>query len=60
MTKSNRRIYALRVNTDTPDLTDAIAKEFGCYRLTPDATIKGSTGILLDKIAQGSLRIIPS
>jgi len=60
MTEPNRRIYALRVNRDTPDLTDAIAKQFGCYRLTPHATIEGSTGILLDKIAEGSLKIIPS
>tara|TARA_B100001094_G_scaffold149425_1_gene144637 strand:+ start:434 stop:616 length:183 start_codon:yes stop_codon:yes gene_type:complete len=60
MTEPHRRIYALRVNRDTPDLTDAIAKQFGCYRLTPHATIEGSTGILLDKIAEGSLKIIPS
>jgi len=58
MTEPNRRIYALRVNRDTPALTDAIAQEFGCYRLTPHATIEGSTGILLDKIAQGSLKVV--
>ena len=54
-----RRVYALRVNCETPDITDLIAKEFGCYRFSSDATLRGSTGILLDKIAEGSLKVVP-
>ena len=54
-----RRVYALRVNCETPDITDSIAKEFGCYRFSPNATLIGSTGILLDKIAEGSLKVVP-
>ena len=53
-----RRTKAFRVNCETPDITDAIAKEFGCYRFAPDSTITGSTGILLDKIAEGSLKVV--
>lgn len=55
-----RRVKAFRVNRETPNITDAIAKELGCYRFAPDSTLRGSTGILLDKIAEGSLKVVPS
>ncbi len=53
-----RRMFATRVDQDTPEIVDAIAKEFGCLRVDGDGIIHGSTGVMLDKIAQGKLTII--
>ena len=55
-----RRMFATRVDQDTPNIVDAIAKEFGCIRIDGSGVVKGSTGVLLDKIAQGHLNIIPT
>ena len=54
-----RRVFATRVDVNTPDIIDSIAKELGCLRIA-SGTIAGSTGVLLDKIARGELIIIPS
>jgi hypothetical protein len=53
-----RRLFSIRVDQITPELIDSIAKEFGCKRIDGKGVIKGSAGVLLDKIAQGRLRII--
>lgn len=53
-----RRIFATRVDVDTPDVVDAIAKNLGYLRIDGSGVVRGSTGVLLDKIAQGKLRII--
>ena len=53
-----RRVFATRVDQSTPDIVDSIAKELGCLRLDGAGVLKGSTGVMLDKIAQGRLRII--
>jgi hypothetical protein len=53
-----RRVFSNRVDQSTPDIVDSIAKELGCLRLDRAGVLKGSTGIMLDKIAQGRLRII--
>ena len=37
---------------------DSIAKKLGYLRVDGDGTIKGSTGVLLDKIANGELIIV--
>lgn len=55
-----RRTWAIRTDQNTPDILDAIAKEFGCCRIDGSGVVKGSTGVLLDKIAQGHLKLIPS
>ena len=49
----------MRVDQITPEVIDSIAKEFGCKRIDGKGVIKGSAGVLLDKIAQGKLKIIP-
>lgn len=56
-----RRTFAVRVDQDTPDIVDAIAKDLGYLRIDGSGAVKGSTGVLLDKIAQGHifLSIIP-
>ena len=54
----SRRMFATRVDDDTPAVVDAIAKEYGCYRVDKSGKIEGSTGVMLDKIAQGKLSII--
>ncbi len=56
----NRRIFSTRVDVETPDTVDAIAKEFGCLRINGSGIVQGSTGVMLDKIAQGHLRIVPA
>ena len=53
-----RRVFALRVHFETPDIMDSIAKKLGYLRVDGDGTIKGSTGVLLDKIANGELIIV--
>tara|TARA_Y100000589_G_scaffold283019_1_gene280827 strand:+ start:81 stop:263 length:183 start_codon:yes stop_codon:yes gene_type:complete len=55
-----RRMFATRVDQDTPDIVDAIAKDLGCIRIDGSGVVKGSTGVMLDKIAQGHLQIIPT
>jgi len=55
-----RRVFAVRVNTQTPDIVDSIAKDLDCLRITGDGVVKGATGILLDKIAKGDLVIVPA
>ena len=55
---SKRRVFATRVNSETPEIVDSIAKDFGCLRITGDGVVKGATGVLLDKIARGDLLIV--
>ena len=55
-----RKMFATRVDSDTPEIIDSIAKEFGCLRINSSGEIVGSAGVLLDKIAQGHLTIIPT
>lgn len=55
-----RRTFSVRVDQRTPDKVDAIAKDFGCLRIDGEGVLQGSTGVLLDKIAQGKLLIIPT
>ena len=55
-----RRIFSTRVDVETPDIVDAIAKELGYLRIDGSGIVQGSTGVMLDKIAQGHLRIVPA
>ena len=59
MTKPHR-IVRMRVNKDTPTLVDQIAKDLGCVRLHPDDGLVGATGVMLDQIAKGKLKIVLS
>ena len=53
-----RRIFSTRVDVKTPDIVDAIAKELGYLRVDGSGVLQGSTGVMLDKIAQGYLKIV--
>ena len=55
-----RRLFAIRVDQDTPEIVDAIAKNLGYQRIDGSGKVKGSTGVMLDKIAQGHLQIVPT
>ena len=57
---SDKRLFSCRVDTSTPDIIDDLALQFGCKRITGDGKLIGSTGVLLDKIAQGELLVIPA
>ena len=53
-----RRVYAIRCDETTPDIVDKIAKEFQCLRIDGEGILKGSTGMLLDLIAAGKLKVV--
>ena len=50
----------MRVDNATPAIVDQIAKDLGCMRISPDGALVGSTGVMLDQIAQGKLKIVVS
>ena len=54
---SKRRTWAVRVNVDTPFILDEMAEELGCLRIDGEGLLRGSTGVLLDKIAKGEFII---
>ena len=57
-TRTGRRIFACRVAVTTPEVVEAIAKELGCLRVDKDANLVGACGVMLDRIAEGKLRIV--
>ena len=57
-TENHERVYACLVSADTPVIIESIAKQFGCLRLTASGNIAGSCGALLDRIANGSIRLV--
>lgn len=57
-TRTGRRIFACRVAITTPEIVEALAEEFGCLRVDRDANLVGACGVLLDRIAEGKLRIV--
>ena len=58
-TSSGRRVFACRVDVSTPEIVEALAKDLGCLRISRDGQLTGAAGILLDRIAQGKLKVIP-
>jgi hypothetical protein len=56
--EQKRRIFACRVYVDTPEVVEEIAKEFGCLRINGDGVVSGAAGVLLDRIADGSIRLV--
>lgn len=57
-TRSGRRIFACRVGVDTPAIVEEMAKEFGCLRVNGSGELTGACGVMLDRIAQGKLKVI--
>ena len=53
-----RRLFSTRVDINTPDIVDSMAKKLGCLRIDGSGNVQGSTGVMLDKIAQGELKIV--
>ena len=54
---SARRIYAVRVEVQTPVALEDIAVRHGCALVEADGTCNGNVGELLDRIAAGELRV---
>ena len=54
---NKRRMFGIRVNKSTPDIVEQIAKDLGCMRIDGNNELKGSAGVLLDRIASGELTI---
>ena len=50
----------MRVEKATPAIVDQIAKNLGCVRLHPDGGLVGATGVMLDQIAKGKLKLVVS
>ena len=53
-------LFACRVESSTPEIVEAIAKELGCLRVNGEGKLVGAAGVLLDRIAQGQLQIVAS
>jgi hypothetical protein len=52
-----RRVYASRVAVTTPAAIEKIALDLGCYYIAKGGEVKGSPGVLLDRIADGTFKI---
>lgn len=59
-TKTGRRVFACRVDVSTPEVVEALAKDLGCLRVNGDQELVGACGVMLDRIAQGRLRVVPA
>jgi hypothetical protein len=58
--RTGRRVFACRVAVETPAVMDALAKELGCLRVDADGELVGACGVMLDRIAQGRLKVVPA
>jgi hypothetical protein len=59
-TTTGRRVFACRVAVETPAVVEALAKELGCLRVNGEGELVGAAGVLLDRVAQGKLLVIPA
>ena len=59
-TRTGRRVFACRVDVATPAAVEALAKELGCLRVNGEGELVGACGVMLDRIAQGRLKIVPA
>ena len=57
---TGRRVFACRVDKTTPQFIDDLALQFGCRRIDKNGKLAGATGVLLDQIAKGNLKVVPS
>ena len=55
----SRRVYAVRCSTETPPALQEIASLYSCIYIGKDGKPEPSVGQLLDRIAEGQLRIVP-
>jgi hypothetical protein len=60
MIPTPRRVYASRVSVTTPETIEKIALDLGCYYIAKGGEAKGSPGVLLDRIADGRLLVVPA
>ncbi len=58
--KTGRRVFACRVAVETPAIVEAMALDLGCLRVDGSGELVGACGVMLDRIAQGRLRIVPA
>ncbi len=58
-TTTGRRVFACRVAVETPAIVEALAQELGCLRVDGSGELVGACGVMLDRIAQGKLKVIP-
>lgn len=56
----SRRVYACRCDTETPKAMAEIARLYGCVYMGKDGELAPSVGLLMDRIAQGQLLVIPA
>ena len=56
----SRRVYACRCDVQTPAAMQEIARLYGCLYMGKGGELEPSVGLLLDRIAQGKLRIVPA
>lgn len=57
-TRTGRRVFACRVAVETPAVVEALAKELGCLRVDGNGELVGACGVMLDRIAQGKLKVV--
>ena len=57
--RTGRRVFACRVAVETPEAVEELAKELGCLRINGSGELTGACGVILDRIAQGKLKVIP-
>jgi len=55
----SRRVYACRCDTETPKAMAEIARLYGCVYMGKGGELEPSVGLLMDRIAQGKLRVVP-
>ena len=55
----SRRVYAVRCGTDTPPVLQEIARSYGCVYMGKGGQLEPSVGLMLDRIAQGELEVLP-
>jgi len=56
--RTGRRVFACRVANETPAVIEEIAAEFKCYRVNRDGDLTGACGVMLDRIAEGKLKVV--
>jgi hypothetical protein len=57
---TGRRVFACRVAVETPAIVEALAHELGCLRVDGSGELVGACGVMLDRIAQGKLLVVPA
>jgi hypothetical protein len=55
---TGRRVFACRVDANTPAAVEALAASLGCWRSGPDGDLVGACGVMLDRIASGQLKVV--